>query len=125
MGKQKTYEDLELELAASLTAEAEAIAKVEALQTSKSQLESDNEELTAEVAALKEEVQRLAATPDDKEQENGVGKCFTYNDKSYKVLVAAVRIPGIGKRTALEILNDTAAQKWLVEKNSGCIQEQQ
>lgn len=94
----------------------EANAKVEVL-------EKENAGLKEEVESLKEEVARLIETPDEQEQVSGVGKTFEYEGRKFKVLCSAVRIPGLGRRTALEILDDTKAQAWLVEKKSGVIKE--
>ena len=44
---------------------------------------------------------------------------FVYDKKQYKVLIHAANIPGIGVRTAAEILVDEDAQKYLVE--NGCV----
>lgn len=55
-----------------------------------------------------------AVTPADLE--------FEYGGKKYQVLSGAT-IPGLGKRTALEIANDVEAQSFLIEKQSGVIRE--
>ena len=43
--------------------------------------------------------------------------CFTYEDKTYKVILPKVFIPGIGVRTKLEIVTDEASQAYLVKEN--------
>lgn len=109
MSEEKTVEQLTQELEAALKAEADAKELVEQLQE--------------ENANLKAEVERLLETPDDKETDNGVGQCFEYDGSKYKILVPAIRIPKLGKRTALEILNDTEAQAWLVTKGSESVKK--
>jgi len=51
-------------------------------------------------------------------------KPFTYNKKKYYINHAKVVIPGLGERTAQEILADKDAQKWLVDNQSGFISEE-
>jgi hypothetical protein len=48
---------------------------------------------------------------------------FQYQDKIYKVVLHAVIIPDLGKRTAAEISVDEEAQKYLVENKSTAIEE--
>ena len=47
------------------------------------------------------------------------GETFVYDKKQYKVIMGSVNIPGIGIRTAAEILVDEESQKYLVE--NGCV----
>lgn len=91
---------------------------------------AENEMLKEENKALKEEIERLVETPDAQEKSNGVGEAFDYSDEDdeslsgkYKVLSPAIRIPGIGKQTALEILTNEKAQAWLVKNKSGAIKK--
>lgn len=48
---------------------------------------------------------------------------FQYQDKKYKVVFPGVNIPGLGVRTAAEIVVDEEAQKELVERKSSAIVE--
>lgn len=48
---------------------------------------------------------------------------FQYQDKIYKVVIHAVIIPDLGKRTAAEITVDEEAQKYLVESGSTAVVE--
>lgn len=50
-------------------------------------------------------------------------KQFTYEKKKYKLLFPQANIPGMGTRTAAEILLDKEAQKYLIENKSGFISE--
>lgn len=83
----------------------------------------ENEALATANTSLKEEIARLMKTPDNEEGKSGVGELFEHEGAKYKLLVSAVIIPGLGKRTALEILTDTNAQAKLVASASGCIQK--
>ena len=49
---------------------------------------------------------------------------FELDGKTYKVVLEAIIIPGIGLRSKGEILVDEEAQKALVAIESGAIQEQ-
>jgi 5'-3' exonuclease len=48
---------------------------------------------------------------------------FEYQDRKYQVLVPKVLIPGVGERSALEILSCDESKKQLVKSNSGFIKE--
>jgi hypothetical protein len=48
---------------------------------------------------------------------------FQYQDKIYAVVIHAVIIPELGRRTAAEITVDEEAQKYLVEEKSAAIVE--
>lgn len=48
---------------------------------------------------------------------------FELEGKTYEVVLHAVIIPEIGKRTAAEIVFDEAAQKYLVEAGSSAVKE--
>jgi hypothetical protein len=50
-------------------------------------------------------------------------KQFTYEKKKYRLLFPQANIPGMGTRTAAEILLDKEAQKYLIENKSGFISE--
>lgn len=50
--------------------------------------------------------------------------CFEHEGKVYKVVLHAVIVPELGRRTAAEILFDKDAQKALVEIGSSAVQEQ-
>lgn len=122
---QSKITDLEIQL-------EQAKSIVEGFQKENSSLKESLEdanttiaEITADKEALKSEIEVLlkgdgAAA---KAKGNGVGEHFDFEDKQYVILVPATHIPGIGKRTALELLADTEAQKWLVENKSGIIKE--
>jgi septation ring formation regulator EzrA len=137
MSDQKTVEQLQEELNAAnekLSVQSVAIEKleetIEELKDAKSALEEEKDSLTSTVNQLGEynenlqaEVKRLIETPDAKETDNGVGKAFEFEGAKYKVLTPAIRIPGIGRVTANDILANEKAQKWLVENKSGVIAE--
>lgn len=48
---------------------------------------------------------------------------FSYDGKTYNVVMHAVIIPDLGHRTAAEICVDEEAQKYLVEEKSAAIEE--
>jgi chromosome segregation ATPase len=48
---------------------------------------------------------------------------FEFEGSKYEILGSAVHIPGLGKRTALEIVADETAQAKLVASGSGMIRE--
>lgn len=50
-------------------------------------------------------------------------KPFTLDKKKYRVNYPKVNIPGMGERTAAEIMLDTEAQRYLVDSKSGFISE--
>lgn len=113
---EKNLEQLEAELQDSQTALVAANKKAE-------DAGAENELLKEENDQLKAEIEKLLNTPDAQEGKNGVGETFEYDGKKYKLLSPAIRIPNLGKRTALEILADPEAQAWLVQKQSGAIKE--
>ena len=84
-------------------------------------LQDENESLKEANESMKKEIERLLNTPDKEESKSGVGEKFEYDGEKYKVLTSAIRIPNIGRRTALEILTDEKAQEWLVKNKSGAI----
>jgi predicted RNase H-like nuclease (RuvC/YqgF family) len=113
-------------------------AKVSKLETENASLVKENEDLKAgnelleeDNANLKSEVERLMKTDDKDEKKNGVGETFTVEvvedgetvKKKFVILCAQIRIPGIGKCTALEILTNEKAQAALVKSKSGMIKE--
>jgi hypothetical protein len=59
------------------------------------------------------------ADPAPDELEGIESDTFSYGGKKYSVAFPKVEIPGIGIRTALELLHDEEAQKYLVEQ--GCV----
>ena len=87
------------------------------------------DELEKQIVELKEEnsaMKALFQQPEVKQEKKGPPKLpadptFTLNKKKYEVLVPAVDIPGIGYRTAEDILQDIAAQAELVKLGSGAI----
>jgi chromosome segregation ATPase len=80
------------------------------------ELQEDNRDLKSQVAKLLE-------TPDKDEKKGGVGETFKSGDDEYVVLVPALRIPGHGRMSALEILASPEAQEVLVKMKSGAIRK--
>lgn len=115
--------DLETEKALLLEENTAFKAEVENLKTQLESAATDLENVAAANESLKAEVAHLLETPDAQEKENGVGKTFELDGVKYKVLSAAISIPGFGKLSALDILANTDAQAWLVSKGSGSIAE--
>ncbi len=67
-------------------------------------------------AELTEAILALAtpkAAPAEKEK-----KTFSCKGKKYRMLIGKVFIPGLGERTAAEVLQDIAAQEYLVKENT-------
>ena len=108
------------ELEAALEAQAD-LAKAASVKIQ--ELTEENDALKEANESLKNQVEKLLETPDDKEKEDGVGSKFEFEGAKYEILVPKVRIPGMGARTALEILNDSKAQEWLVKKKTGVIRQ--
>lgn len=137
MSDKKTVEQLEKELEASQdavaksktiaeAAEKESVAcktKLEEVSAENEKLVAENKELKKSNAELKTEIERLLETKDTEETNTGVGEIFTFGKGKYKILSSAIRIPGLGKRTALEIMTDSKAQEWLVTNGSGSIKK--
>lgn len=98
-------------------------------------LAADLEALTAEVATLKEENAGLkkslaelaagTAKPADAPAKPTLPKNarFKVDGKTYEILAPVMDIPGIGRRSAEELLLDKAAQKKLVDRKAGVIKE--
>lgn len=96
-----------------------------------------NTELTTELGIANEKIQGLADQKDElenqlnalmsggknKSNEKDQAPVFEYDGKKYRYLGNSMRFPKIGKRTALEIITDAEAQKWLVESKSEMIRE--
>lgn len=107
------------------------------LQTQMAELTAANEKLQSDNNDLSAALQNEINTSDAFRKENETLKAkigvleeiapaqpeiFTYEKKKYKIS-GSMRIPGLGERTAADIVVDKDAQKWLVENNSGLIKE--
>lgn len=55
-----------------------------------------------------------AKKPQDQEVADN---CFENDGKTFRVIIHAVQIPGVGVRTAAEICHDEEAQQALIEAN--------
>jgi SMC interacting uncharacterized protein involved in chromosome segregation len=100
--------------------------QVEARQADIDRIEElceENDKLKGENESLKIEIERLVNLPGNEEKSEDSPSVFEYEGRKYRVLCKACRIPGLGRRTALEILADTDAQSKLVSMNAGVIQE--
>ncbi|MGN7786811.1 hypothetical protein ACTJIJ_19920 [Niabella sp. 22666] len=93
------------------------------------QLQEAGNIAAAQLAELQQENAALKATNELLNDKLGLAatgaakaEVFKLNGKKYQV-IAGVSIPGLGKRTPLDITQDKDAQKWLVENNSGLIKE--
>ncbi len=113
---ENELEALQTALAAS---ENDTRIQVEARQADAERIQA----LEEENASLKSQIEKLLVTPDADEKVTGVGETFEFEGQKYKILVEAVRIPGVGRRTAMEILVDQKAQAKLVETKSGVIRK--
>jgi len=97
-------------------------------------LQKENAQIKEQLAVMQAEHEQLKSlvgkTVPEKEAKAAAAKPeipakaeFTHADKKYKVLLPHVTIPGIGYRTAAEILLDEKAQAALVATGSGAIKE--
>lgn len=113
---EKTVEQLEGDLKI-------ANEKISSLETELSTAQTMLAGISEENDSLKKEVDRLLNTDDKEEKKTGVGETFDHNGEKYELLCSSMRIPGIGKLTALEILTNEKAKAWLVGKQSGMIKK--
>lgn len=109
---EETIAGLQKQLEAETTAHAATLAKLE--------------EAEKEVASLKSQVQTvIEVKAEEPKKPEVIQEPFTYKGKKYQLLVAQVHIPGIGLRTAAEIVLDEedtdGVKKFLVESESGVI----
>lgn len=87
-------------------------------------LEEENGNLKAQIEDLKNQLADAVSAPaETREVKSAVGECFEYAGDKYKILVNSLLIPGLGKKTALEILVDEEAQAYLVNKKSSFIRK--
>lgn len=94
------------------------------IQVEARQADADRvQELSDENDSLKKEIERLVNLPQGEERTSEGPMIFEYEDRKYRILCKACRIPGLGRRTALEIMVDTEAQAKLVALKSGVIRE--
>lgn len=123
---ESTVEESLLSQVNELTAAIEQQKEISAgHQKINAELSSEIESLKSEKESLKKEIEVLLKGDGAvaKEKASGIGGTFDFDGKKYKILLHAATIPGIGRRTALEILNDTDAQAKLVASGSGVITE--
>jgi chromosome segregation ATPase len=134
MADEKTVESVELELAATKSALettqaalTEASEENKALSEENKELQEDNDEKSKTIASLEQQVEELREANENLKEEAKRAPAsnpqFTVGDDTYEVLAKSVNIPGIGKRTALEVAADEDAQKALVKVNSGLIRK--
>jgi vacuolar-type H+-ATPase subunit D/Vma8 len=92
-----------------------------ALMVTLEDVSNGRDELASQNASLQAEVARLIATPDEKETESGVGGIFEVGGSKYQILVPSYNIPGFGIMTANDVLANAGAQAVLVKSGSGLI----
>lgn len=126
----KTVEQLETELAdAKKVADenlefAESLAKEKDMQLiavteQRNALQQENDQLKEQLTVAKSTIAQLQSKA---KKSSGAKESFDLDGKKYEI-VSGATIPGIGKRTPIELTTDENAQRWLVEKGSGAIRE--
>lgn len=119
---QKQVETLTAENVASQKQVEMLTAENDDLRTRVSLLQTDFEQATLQLNQTQGMLDKALAAPSLASATpvipNGT---FTVDGKSFRVILPKVMIPGIGERTADDILQDTAAQRALVEMHSGAI----
>ena len=100
------------------------VNEFENLKQENTLLSDENALLKQEVASLKQQMEVIMNGPvANISTKSAVGEKFMYQDEEYMILVGVVNIPVLGKRTAIELLNDPQAQEYLVTRNSSAIKK--
>jgi regulator of replication initiation timing len=129
MSEEKTLEGLQADLAGSLEALEKERQMSEDLTNTVNELkeklaaaEEENETLKQANESLKAELAAVANSGGAAAEKTG-NETFEYEGATYEILAKAIRIPGLGKRSALDIVGDPDAQKKLVDSKSGAIRQ--
>ena len=115
--EQLTQEQIEALQKAYAALEADHLKALEQIES----LQQENASHKSEVAALEKKLDALSKAYLDLEntiapaEEKKPAPSFEYKGKKYEVITPLIDIPLIGIRTALEVTQDEAAQKYLVE----------
>lgn len=119
MENEKSIEELLKELAHSQEAEAKANDIAKSAQEYANVCEEQNEQLKDQLSVAMQQIDALKS----KKPATSKNETFEADGDTYEVLVPAVHVPGHGKRTALEIVDDEKAQRKLIDTKSGAIKK--